>query len=182
MPVQALRGALANARDRGTHIYCVTVPCGHALRAALHADPLLVLAALLLFAAAAVVALAAVGVAVVTGAAATKRAKRCSGVAAVALVAFSARWWQQDARAESYRAERALQRLQLQPAASRPGSVGPHRMAVCYWGMTRSTALVYESHLAHVHGVLRAARIDFRVFLHTWSTCLLYTSPSPRDS
>ena len=170
MPVQALRGALASARDRGTHIYCVTVPCGHALRAALHADPLLVLAALLLFAAALILALAAVGVAIVAGAAATKRAKRFSAVAAVALVAFSARWWQQDARAESYRAERALQRLQLQPAASRPGSVGPHRMAVCYWGMTRSTALVYESHLAHVHGVLRAARIDFRVFLHTWST------------
>ena len=98
MPVQALRGALANARDRGTHIYCVTVPCGHALRAALHADPLLVFAALLLFAAAAIVALAA-SVAVVAGAAATRRAKRCSAVAAVALVAFSARWWQQDARA-----------------------------------------------------------------------------------
>ena len=86
MPVQALRGALANARDRGTHIYCVTVPCGHALRAALHADPLLVLAAIVLFAAAIIVALAAVGVAVAAGAAATKRAKRCSGVAACCAV------------------------------------------------------------------------------------------------
>jgi hypothetical protein len=44
------------------------------------------------------------------------------------------------------------------------------RLAICYWGMTRSTKLVFEAHLRHLHQVLKNQGVDFRVFMHTWKT------------
>lgn len=42
------------------------------------------------------------------------------------------------------------------------------KIAVCYWGLTRSTSLVYESHFKNLFNVLTANGIDYDVFMHTW--------------
>jgi hypothetical protein len=42
------------------------------------------------------------------------------------------------------------------------------RVAICYWGLTRSTRHVADSHHAHIFAPLSAAGIEFDVFLHTW--------------
>lgn len=47
--------------------------------------------------------------------------------------------------------------------------IGP-RMAICYWGLTRSTRLVYESHEIHIFAPLRKRNVCVTVFMHTWST------------
>ena len=84
-------------------------------------------------------------------------------------------------RAARYEAAKAAQRATLRRAegwSERPSAppkaasaaAAPRPVALCYWGMTRSTSLVYASHLARVHGVLHAAQLPLRVFLHTWTT------------
>lgn len=42
------------------------------------------------------------------------------------------------------------------------------RVAIAYWGMTRSTRLVYETHKQNLFNVLEEAEIDFTVYMHTW--------------
>ena len=42
------------------------------------------------------------------------------------------------------------------------------RVAIAYWGMTRSTRFVYETHVQHLFQVLENAEIDYTVFMHTW--------------
>lgn len=44
------------------------------------------------------------------------------------------------------------------------------KVAVCYWGLTRSTKKVYESHFRHFFEVLDGADITYDVFMHTWET------------
>ena len=44
------------------------------------------------------------------------------------------------------------------------------KIAICYWGMTRSTKAVYNSHHNNLFNVLRANNIDYNVFMHTWKT------------
>ena len=44
------------------------------------------------------------------------------------------------------------------------------RIAICYWGMTRSTRYVYQSHYDKVFNVLKDQNIEFDVFIHTWKT------------
>lgn len=44
------------------------------------------------------------------------------------------------------------------------------KIAICYWGLTRSTKHVYQTHETHVFDVLKNAGIEFDVFLHTWRT------------
>lgn len=42
------------------------------------------------------------------------------------------------------------------------------RVAICYWGPTRSTKIVYQSHLKFLHEPLKKSGFDFDVFIHTW--------------
>ncbi len=42
------------------------------------------------------------------------------------------------------------------------------KIAICYWGMTRSTKYVYESHFNFLFDVLKNNSIDYKVFMHTW--------------
>ena len=44
------------------------------------------------------------------------------------------------------------------------------KVAICYWGLTRSTKHVYQTHETRVFDVLKNAGIEFDVFLHTWRT------------
>ena len=45
----------------------------------------------------------------------------------------------------------------------------PPRLALCYWGLTRSTQFVHISHEQHIFGALRAANVSYRTFMHTWA-------------
>src|SRR6476620_6904967 len=44
------------------------------------------------------------------------------------------------------------------------------KIAICYWGLTRSTKKVYESHYTNLFNVLKKHKIKFDVFMHTWHT------------
>ena len=41
-------------------------------------------------------------------------------------------------------------------------------VAICYWGMTRSTRHVYKTHIEHIYNVLKENNIDYDVYMHTW--------------
>ena len=41
-------------------------------------------------------------------------------------------------------------------------------LAICYWGLTRSTRAVYTSHNERVKAVIQHAQLSHRVYLHTW--------------
>lgn len=43
------------------------------------------------------------------------------------------------------------------------------KVAVCYWGLTRSTRFVYPSHFDRIFRVLETNGIGYDVFMHTWS-------------
>ena len=43
-------------------------------------------------------------------------------------------------------------------------------VAICYWGMTRSTRFVYKSHEEKLFNVLKKDGINFDVYIHTWKT------------
>jgi len=43
-------------------------------------------------------------------------------------------------------------------------------VAVCYWGLTRSTKKIYKSHEDKLFNVLKNNNIDFEIFMHTWRT------------
>jgi hypothetical protein len=42
--------------------------------------------------------------------------------------------------------------------------------AICYFGMTRSTKKVYESHYKYIFDVLKHHNVTFKIFMHTWKT------------
>ncbi len=42
--------------------------------------------------------------------------------------------------------------------------------AVIYWGLTRSTKKVYQSHRTFVYDVLKQHNLTHKVFIHTWRT------------
>ncbi len=44
----------------------------------------------------------------------------------------------------------------------------PPKVALCYWGLTRSTTKVASSHDACLFKVLKKAKIGYDVFIHTW--------------
>ena len=43
-------------------------------------------------------------------------------------------------------------------------------VAICYWGMTRSTRYVYKSHHEYLFKVLDTNNIKYDIFMHTWKT------------
>jgi len=44
------------------------------------------------------------------------------------------------------------------------------KIAICYWGMTRSTKFIYESHIINLYEVLKKNNIEYNTFMHTWET------------
>jgi len=42
------------------------------------------------------------------------------------------------------------------------------KLAICYWGMTRSTKFVYDSHIRNLFNVLSRHNIEHTIFMHTW--------------
>lgn len=42
------------------------------------------------------------------------------------------------------------------------------RIAICYWGLTRSTKKVYKSHYTNLFKVLAKHHFKYDVFMHTW--------------
>ena len=43
-------------------------------------------------------------------------------------------------------------------------------VAICYFGMTRSTKFVYESHVTNLFNVFTKNNIDYKIYMHTWKT------------
>ncbi len=48
------------------------------------------------------------------------------------------------------------------------GDKGQVKVAVCYWGLTRSTKYVYPTHFTCIFDVLTEHNIAYDVYLHTW--------------
>jgi hypothetical protein len=44
------------------------------------------------------------------------------------------------------------------------------RVAICYWGMTRSTRLVYHTHEKYLFDILKTNDIEYNTYIHTWKT------------
>lgn len=44
------------------------------------------------------------------------------------------------------------------------------KIAICYWGMTRSTKFVYKSHIQNLYNALKKNNIDYKIYMHTWET------------
>jgi len=42
------------------------------------------------------------------------------------------------------------------------------KIAICYWGMTRSTKFVYDSHIQNLYSVLKNNNIEYKIYMHTW--------------
>jgi hypothetical protein len=42
--------------------------------------------------------------------------------------------------------------------------------AIVYWGLTRSTKKVYESHISLIQNILKQDSKTFKIFMHTWQT------------
>ena len=42
-------------------------------------------------------------------------------------------------------------------------------VAVCYWGMTRSTKHIYQSHYRYLFNILNK-NVNYDIFMHTWET------------
>jgi hypothetical protein len=44
----------------------------------------------------------------------------------------------------------------------------PKRVAICYWGLTRSTKKVYTTHFKMIFDQLENSNISYDIFMHTW--------------
>lgn len=58
------------------------------------------------------------------------------------------------------------------------------KVAICYFGLTRSTRRVYQSHHALLFAPLKAAGAAVDVYMHTWQTdtpCVWFTPAPPLD-
>jgi len=44
------------------------------------------------------------------------------------------------------------------------------KIAICYWGLTRSTRQVYSSHFKNIFNVLKEHNINYKIYMHTWKT------------
>lgn len=49
------------------------------------------------------------------------------------------------------------------------------KVAICYFGTTRTVKKTYKSHFDKIFHVLRDSSIDYKVYMHTWSTDRLVT-------
>jgi len=55
-------------------------------------------------------------------------------------------------------------------------------VAICYWGLTRSTKKVYSSHIEHVFNSLKEESIVYDIFMHTWTTDRPYIWNDPTNT
>jgi len=53
------------------------------------------------------------------------------------------------------------------------------KVSICYWGMTRSTKIVYNSHIDNLFDVFKNNDIEYDIFLHTWETPDVYHIVGP---
>lgn len=44
------------------------------------------------------------------------------------------------------------------------------KIAICYFGLTRSVKKTYTSHITNIFNILKQLNIDYDVFMHTWKT------------
>lgn len=44
------------------------------------------------------------------------------------------------------------------------------KVAICYWGMTRSTKIVYNTHIENLYEVFDENNIIYDIYMHTWIT------------
>lgn len=44
------------------------------------------------------------------------------------------------------------------------------KVAICYWGLTRSLKKVYQSHIDKLYNILKQNGIEYNIFMHTWYT------------
>lgn len=44
------------------------------------------------------------------------------------------------------------------------------RVAICYWGMTRSTRFVHHAHKSQMFDIFKNNQVDYDVYMHTWKT------------
>jgi hypothetical protein len=45
-----------------------------------------------------------------------------------------------------------------------------YNVAIIYFGLTRSTKKVYQTHLQHIDTVIRNQSLTYKKFMHTWKT------------
>lgn len=48
--------------------------------------------------------------------------------------------------------------------------MAPNRVAICYWGLTRSLTRVYKSHEENILQPLKALGYEYDIYLHSWTT------------
>jgi hypothetical protein len=55
------------------------------------------------------------------------------------------------------------------------------RIAICYWGLTRSTKKVYQTHHDRLFKPLKDAGVAFDVYMHSWRTVapMVWWTPAP---
>ena len=41
-------------------------------------------------------------------------------------------------------------------------------IAICYWGLSRSTKHVYKSHYENIFNILKNAGLTYDTYFHTW--------------
>jgi hypothetical protein len=46
----------------------------------------------------------------------------------------------------------------------------PSRVAICYWGLTRTTTKVYKTHQENITEHLKKHNINYDIYLHSWNT------------
>ena len=44
------------------------------------------------------------------------------------------------------------------------------RVAICYWGMTRSIRIIHNAHKNHIFDVFKNNQVEYDVYMHTWKT------------
>ena len=55
------------------------------------------------------------------------------------------------------------------------------KVALCYWGIARSTDETIESIERHILKPLLDANVDVTVFLHTYTSMIPYTNPRSNE-
>jgi len=64
--------------------------------------------------------------------------------------------------------------LLIAKAPARPGSdqqsLNEIDFAIVYWGLTRSTKYVYNTHIQYIFNVLDQHNLSYKKFMHTWKT------------
>jgi hypothetical protein len=43
-----------------------------------------------------------------------------------------------------------------------------YKIAICYWGLTRSLSKIYKSHIDNIYNALREYGYDYDTYMHTW--------------